>query len=146
MKLGVRNNKDFWAGMMFFWTGVGAMFAPEHYPFGTTLSMGPGYFPMVLGGMLIVFGVCIMLRGLRKNEKVAGPWPLRSLILLPLSVVVFGILMNVAGLVPALVALVFLSAASGQEFKFKEVLVLTVISVRAFGSHVSSGASVCHIP
>jgi hypothetical protein len=46
--------------------------------------------------------------------------------MLPLSVVVFGILMNLAGFIPALAALVFLSAASSREFKFKEVLLLTL--------------------
>jgi hypothetical protein len=126
MKLELRNNKDFWAGMMFSGTGVGAMIVSRNYPFGTTLNMGPGYFPMVLGGILIVFGAFIMLRGLRKPEKMQGPWSLRALVMLPLSVVVFGILMNLAGFIPALVASVFLSAASGREFKFKEVLLLTL--------------------
>lgn len=45
MRLELRNNKDFWAGMMFFGTGAGAMTVARHYPFGTTLNMGPGYFP-----------------------------------------------------------------------------------------------------
>jgi len=127
MKLELRDNKDFWAGMMFLATGVGAMLVARHYPFGTTLRMGPGYFPLVLSGLLVLFGVITAIRGLRNQEKTQGKWPMRSLILLPLSVVVFGILMNVAGLVPALVALVFLSALSGWEFRFKEVLALTVI-------------------
>jgi hypothetical protein len=134
MRLDLRNNKDFWAGMMFFGTGAGAMIVARHYPFGTTLNMGPGYFPMVLGGILIVFGAFIMLRGLRKNEKMQGLWSLRALVMLPLSVVVFGILMNLAGFIPALAALVFLSAASGREFKVKEVLFLTLfLSVLSVG-------------
>jgi len=136
MKLELRNNKDFWAGMMFFGTGVGAMIVARHYPFGTTLNMGPGYFPMVLGGILIVFGAFITFRGLRRNEKMQGPWSLRALIMLPLFIVAFGILMRPAGFIPALAALVFLSAASGREFKFKEVLFLTfffsVLSVAMF--------------
>jgi uncharacterized membrane protein len=126
MRLELRNNKDFWAGMMFFGTGAGAMIVARHYPFGTTLNMGPGYFPMVLGGILIVFGAFIMLRGLRTKEKIQGSWSPRALVMLPLSVVVFGILMNLAGFIPALTALVFLSAASSREFKFKEVLLLTL--------------------
>jgi uncharacterized membrane protein len=112
--------------MMFFGTGAGAMIVARHYPFGTTLNMGPGYFPMVLSGILIVFGAFIMLRGLRKEEKIQGSWSLRALVVLPLSVVVFGILMNLAGFIPALTALVFLSAASSREFKFKEVMLLTL--------------------
>jgi len=136
MKLTFRNNKDFWAGLVFAGTGAGAMLIAQSYPFGTTLRMGPGYFPRVLGGVLILFGLYVMTRGLRKVEQIKGNWSIRALIVLPLSIVIFGILMEVAGFVPALAALVFISAASGREFKFKEVLLLsvflTVLSVAMF--------------
>jgi uncharacterized membrane protein len=136
MKVELRNSKDVWAGLMFLGTGVGAMLVARHYPFGTTLNMGPGYFPMVLGGILILFGALITFRGLHKNEKMQGSWSLRALIVLPLSIVAFGILMKPAGFIPALAALVFLSAASGREFKFKEVfflaIFLSVLSVAMF--------------
>jgi len=136
MKLELRSNKDFWSGMMFFLTGAGAILIARHYPFGSTLRMGPGYFPIVLSAILMVFGVYVMLRGLRKNEKIQGNWSIRALIVLPFSMVLFGILMELAGFVPALIALVFVSAASGREFKFKEVLLLTlflgVLSVAMF--------------
>ncbi|MHB9097809.1 MAG: tripartite tricarboxylate transporter TctB family protein [Syntrophales bacterium] len=136
MNLSIRNNKDFWAGMMFFGTGAGAMFMARHYPLGTTVRMGPGYFPVALSGMLILFGIYVMIRGLRENEKIQGNWSIRALIVLPLSMVVFGVLMELTGFVPALAALVFLSAASGREFKFVEVLLLTlflgVLSVAMF--------------
>ena len=136
MSLSIRNNKDFWAGLMFFGTGAGAMFMARHYPFGTTLRMGPGYFPVVLSGLLILFGIYVMIRGLRKNEKIQGNWSIRALIILPLSMAVFGVLMELTGFVPALAALVFLSAASGREFKLVEVLLLTtflgVLSVAMF--------------
>jgi hypothetical protein len=127
MKLEIRSNKDFWAGMMFLGTGAGAMFMARHYPFGSTLRMGPGYFPMVLSGILILFGIYITVRGLRRNEKIKGNWSLRALIVLPLSTAVFGVLMNLAGFIPALVALVFTSAVAGREFKLVEVLLLTAL-------------------
>lgn len=126
MKFELRNNQDFWAGVMFFGTGAGAMGIAWNYPFGSTLNMGPGYYPMVLGGLLIVMGGAVMLRGLRYNEKMQGPWSPRALVMLPLSVVAFGLLMSRAGFLPALAALVFLSAAAGREFKFTEVILLTL--------------------
>ena len=136
MKLAFRNNKDFWAGLVFAGTGAAAMFIARTYPFGTTLRMGPGYFPRVLGGILIAFGLYIMVRGLRSNEEIKGNWSIRALIVLPLSIVLFGIVMELAGFIPALVVLIFVSAASGREFKFKEVLLLTallsVLSVAMF--------------
>jgi uncharacterized membrane protein len=126
MKLALRNNKDFWAGLVFAGTGVTAIFIAQSYPFGTTLRMGPGYFPRVLGWILIMFGIYVMVRGLRSNEKIQGNWSVRALIVLPLSMVLFGILMELAGFIPALAVLIFVSAASGREFKFKEVLLLTL--------------------
>jgi hypothetical protein len=127
MKLAFRNNKDFWAGLVFAGTGAGAMFIARTYPFGTTLRMGPGYFPIVLSVILIAFGLFVMVRGLRKMEEIKGNWSIRALIVLPLSMVLFGVLMELAGFVPALAALIFVSAASGREFKFKEVLLLTIL-------------------
>lgn len=127
MRLELRNNKDFWAGMMLIGTGAAAVFIARDYQFGSALHMGPGFFPTVLGGILIAFGSGIMVVGLRTNEKIEGRLSLRPLVLLPFSLVLFGELMKHAGFIPALVALVFAAAASGREFKLMEILLLTVI-------------------
>ena len=112
--------------MMFFGIGALAMLIARGYRFGTTLRMGPGYFPSVLGGILILFGVCIMVKGLRSTEKIKGNWSVRALIVLPLSVILFGILVERAGFIPALLVLVFGSAGAGRELKFVEILLLTL--------------------
>ena len=127
MKLAFRNNRDFWAGLMFAGIGAAALFIARNYPFGTTLRMGPGYFPRVLGAILILFGVYVMVRGLRSKEKIGGNWSIRALIVLPLAMVLFGILMGFLGFIPALAILIFGSAASSREFKFVEVLLLTLL-------------------
>jgi hypothetical protein len=126
MKLEFYKKKDFWAGMMFLGIGAGAMITSRSYPFGTTLRMGPGYFPTLLGAILVLFGIYVVVRGLRSDEKIQGNWSVRALIVLPLSMVLFGLLMELAGFIPALTALIFVSVASGREFKFMEVLLLTV--------------------
>ena len=127
MKSGFCKNKDFWAGLMLIGIGAAAMFIARNYRFGNALRMGPGFFPTFLGGILIAFGICIMAVGLRSSEKIQGPLSFRAVIMLPLSLILFGILMEWVGFVPALVVLVFVSAASGREFKFVEVLLLTVV-------------------
>ena len=125
MKSELRDNKDFWAGITFMITGAAGIVIAWRYPFGTTLRMGPGYFPIVLCGIMIVFGLIIIAKGLRRNEKIMGTWSVRALIVLPVSLVLFGILMRHAGFLPALVVLIFGSAAAGKEFRFLEVLLLT---------------------
>ena len=84
----------------------------------------------------MLFGIYIMVKGLRSNEKIKGAWSVRALIVLSLSLVLFGVLMERAGFIPALAALIFGSAAAGREFRFGEVLLcavfLTVLSVAVF--------------
>lgn len=121
------DNKDFWTGMMFIGVGVAAMYIARDYRFGSTLRMGPGFFPTMLGGILIAFGICIMAVGLRSGEKIRGHLSLRAIVLLPLSLVLFGILMKFAGFIPAVGILIFVSAASGREFKLMEIMLLTVV-------------------
>jgi hypothetical protein len=126
MKVPLHDNKDFLSGLMFIAIGLGAIFIARDYPIGSALRMGPGYFPVALGGILFLMGVYVMVQGLIKKERVAGNWSLRALIVLPTAIVVFGLLVETAGFVPALVALTFISALAGTEFKFVEVLLLAI--------------------
>jgi uncharacterized membrane protein len=129
-------NRDIWAGLTFLATGVAAMLLAREYPAGTALRMGPGYFPRVLAGILILFGLHAVWRGVRRPERIEGAWSLQALIVLPLAMVLFGVLMEHAGFVPAIAALVLGSAAAGRQFRLLEVLLLTgfltAISVATF--------------
>lgn len=134
MKIELRNNKDFFAGLLFIVIGVLAMVIARNYPFGSTMRMGPGYFPVVLGGIMTAFGLYVLVRGLIKGEKIEGVWGIRPLILIVLGVLAFGFIMERLGMVLALVAMFFISALGGPEFKFKEVLILAVVmTVAAWG-------------
>jgi hypothetical protein len=123
----ILKTKDLWAGVMLIATGVAAVVIARDYPFGSTLRMGPGYFPTILGSIITLFGLYFVIKGLRSSEMIEANWSLRALIVLPLSLVLFGLLMDRAGFLPALAVLVFGSAAAGPEFKFKEVTLLTII-------------------
>ena len=89
--------------------------------------MGPGYFPVVLGALLVLFGIYVLAKGVRGGDKIEAGWSLRALIVLPLALALFGFLMDRAGFVPALVVLIFGSAAAGSEFKLVEIVALTVV-------------------
>jgi hypothetical protein len=129
-------NKDVWAGLLLIAVGAGAIVVARDYPFGTALRMGPGYFPVMLGALLILFGVAILAAGLRRGERISGSWSLRALVVLPLSLVLFGLLMQHAGFVPAMLVLIFGAAAAGSDFRFMEILLfalgLTALAVAVF--------------
>ena len=124
MKIGLRDNKGFLSGVMFVGIGALGIFIARDYPMGSTLRMGPGYFPIVLSAVLIVFGVVMLVEGMLKPQKIEGNWSLRALAILPLATVTFGVLMEHAGFIPALIVLIFVSAYAGSEFKFTEVLLM----------------------
>jgi Tripartite tricarboxylate transporter TctB family len=136
MNLDFLAKKDVWAGLLLIVIGTTAMVIARHYPFGSALRMGPGYLPMVLGGLLILFGLAILGAGLASGEKIEGAGSLRALIVLPLSLVLFGLLVDRAGFVPAMLVLIFGSATATREFRFMEVLLfsagLTALAVAVF--------------
>ena len=127
MKIAIYHNKDFWAGIMLIAFGAASILIARGYPFGSTMRMGPGYFPSVLGAILVLFGIYVMIIGLRAGEAITVNCSTRALIVLPLSLVAFGVLMAHTGFIPAMAVLIFGSASAGREFKFVEVLLLTVI-------------------
>jgi len=76
---------------------------------------------------MVVMGIYVLVLGLRKDhEKIQGNWSIRALIVLPISMVVFGFLMEEAGFIPAMAALIPISAAAGRDFKWLEVVPLTI--------------------
>ena len=125
------NNKRFLSGLMFLGIGGVAIYIAQDYPMGSALRMGPGYFPIVLGGIMGLFGIYEMILGVMKSDPVKGNWSIRALIILPLAAVIFGIMMENFGFIPALIALIFASAAASREFKLWEVLVSAVVITAA---------------
>ncbi len=126
MKAGLRDNQDFWSGVMLIAVGMTAVVIARNYPFGTSLRMGPGYFPTVLGSILSLFGLWFLAKAFRSTEKIEPGWSLRALVVIPVSLVLFGILMTHGGFVPALIVLIFGSALASTEFNLIEVVLLTV--------------------
>jgi hypothetical protein len=129
MRLAFLDSKDFWAGVVLTAAGIGAVVIARDYPLGTMFRMGAGYFPLILGGLLVLFGLYLVVKGLRSGERIEPGWSLRALVVLPLSLVLFGFFMDRAGLVPALAALVVGSAAAGRESRPVEVILLTLFLV-----------------
>lgn len=148
MKKFIRNSQDFWTGVMF--TTVGGAFsgiALAGYKLGTAARMGPGYFPFVLGLLLMGIGIAVLLFSLRGSEKVTAldkfHW---SPILWVLgSIVVFGVMLKLTGVLFAGVALVVGSSLGSGEFKTKEI-VLLAIGLSVFCAAVFVGGLKLPIP
>jgi hypothetical protein len=123
----IRSPKDFWAGLMFTALGIGAIVVGSRYPLGTAARMGPGYFPRVLGILLIVLGIIITLTALRaRGDPVPGwKWWPTSIVLG--SVVLFGLVVSKLGVAISTVLLIVTSSVASHEFRPKESLVSGIL-------------------
>ncbi|MFT4103598.1 MAG: tripartite tricarboxylate transporter TctB family protein [Burkholderiaceae bacterium] len=114
----IRNQRDFWAGIMFIAIGVTFMFLSMQYQIGSAGKMGPGYFPFVLGGLMTFLGILIALSGVAKGatETKLSPVGWRELFLVLIAIALFAGLLNSMGVIVALVAMIFVAAFASHEF------------------------------
>ena len=126
----IKGPQDFWAGLMFI--GFGLFFvvvALMNYQMGSAVRMGPAYFPVLLGGMLVVLGIVVLVDAMLEKGPPVAKFHFRPLLFLAASSLAFAYLLKPLGLVLASAALVFISAYGGHEFKWKEVAIMTVVLV-----------------
>jgi len=124
----INDAKDFWSGVMFAAFGLAFVAFARQYDMGTAARMGPAYFPTVLGGLLLLLGVVVAIRGLtaKTTDGHVDRFHFKPLLLILGAVVAFGLLLRPAGLVGALAALVIISSLGSNEFRLRDVLLLTV--------------------
>ena len=124
----IRNEKDFWSGVMFIAVGLFfALFALK-YDMGTAQRMGPAYFPTVLGIILVILGIIISATGLTRADPdgKVGKFHFAEMGWVLGSVVAFGLLLVPAGAMIAIFALVAISSMGSHEFRWKEVIALGI--------------------
>ena len=118
----IRNPRDFYAGLLFVAFGLAAFVMAQSYAVGSAARMGPGYFPRLLGVLLIVLGSLQCVVGLR-SKALQPDWHWRPLFILLASVALFILITPWLGLVVAGLALVFVASIAGREFRWKEALI-----------------------
>jgi len=127
----IRDPKDFLSGLMFLGFGGTAIFLGQDYEVGRAIRMGPGYFPLLLSGLLCLVGAACVIRSLtRPGEPIAG-LAFKPLLLVVVSTLVFGLLLRNAGMLAALAASILLSSLASSKFSLKAAA-LTIVLLSAF--------------
>lgn len=123
----IRHPKDFWSGVLFILIGIAAIIVGSRYNLGTAARMGPGYFPRILGGLMIVLGVILALRALRTQGAPLPGWKLRPTLVVLGSVVLFGAIVQPVGVAISTVILVVSASAASREFRPLEATISGVL-------------------
>ena len=120
----IRNPKDFWIGLLYILFGSSAILIARDYGMGTGGRMGPAYFPNILGGLLIVIGAISVIRSFIAHGAPIGTLAFKGLLLVSVSVLIFGILVRGAGLAVSLPLLVIISAYASTRFRWGPTLLI----------------------
>jgi hypothetical protein len=123
--------KDLYGGLLMVAIGAFAIYRGLSYHVGSLVSMGPGFFPVSLGVILIAVGLAIaVLRKPATGAAGAGEtwhgvdW--RGWLCIGLAIVAFIALGRHGGLVPATFAIVFISALGDRSNSLLSALTLAV--------------------
>lgn len=127
--LTIRNPKDFFTGLLLL--AIAAVFAYGllELDIGTAHRMGPGYFPMVLTGLLTLLALVILVGGFTTDGEKIGEIPWRALIIITASVVLYGVTLRGLGFVLSLVLTVLLSTFAAERWDAKSAIALTILLV-----------------
>lgn len=122
------NAKDVTSGSAFALVGlVYGSIAFVRLPIGSVLDMGPGYFPMLLSGLLVILGGSVAICGiLAGGGSVFGRVAWRAVVLIALSIMAFSALLRPLGLLPTAIVTAFLASLSHPEITIRAAAITSV--------------------
>ena len=132
----VKDQKDFWSGILFVAFGCAGLWLGRDYPLGSLSKMGPGFFPTAMSVGLLGIGAFLGARSLvvpgDPLERIAF-WP--QLLILG-AIVCFGLLIERIGLAAAVLAVAIISGIAAQGLRWYELgalaLAMTTLAVVLF--------------
>lgn len=117
MKIRIRAPQDFWAGVAFVVSGGAFLAGAQRFAMGSAADIGPGFFPAVVAGLLVIVGTLLAIGSLAADGPRIEPMRLRSVTFVLSALVAFGLIIDKGGLILATAALVVISSAAGGRFR-----------------------------
>lgn len=120
--------KDLAAGALFI--AIGLFFALDsllNLRIGQAFSMGPGFFPLVLGGVLVGLGLLIAGLGIGRATEPFGPVPWRGLALVIGAVIFFGATIRGLGMVLSLGGATLMASLASGKMSWRGAVLLTIV-------------------
>ncbi|MCU5772496.1 tripartite tricarboxylate transporter TctB family protein [Erwiniaceae bacterium BAC15a-03b] len=125
------------AGLFLAGWGTFYLFKAREYGVGDAMEPGSGYFPLLLGALLVLLAVLIILRALlcapTAEQPAATRWPWRQIALIVAALVSFAVLIGGtgkilpftgAGLFLATLVMSFIAGLANRDITLKENLLI----------------------
>ena len=127
-----RNPRDLWAGGLYLALGMALLWFGRGLAVGTSARMGPGYLPAVLGCLLVLLGGVSVVRSFVRSGEAIGAIAWKPMALVLGAIALFGMLLERAGLIIALIALIGVSALASRHTRLDATSVAAMIGIVAF--------------
>ena len=110
------SRRDLLAGGVFVGFGLAFGLTARTYEVGSLGRMGPGFFPLALGGLLVLLGVLIGVQSLAaQRDERSAPVPWRAVVLLVGALLFFGFTVDGLGLVVSVFVTVLVASMAGRD-------------------------------
>jgi len=124
----VKSPQDLGAGILFFLLGLAGIYFGRELTYGSSMRMGPGYFPFWLSAIILFMGLVIGLRGLMFEGPAIEMPQVRPMAMVILSILSFGLFVIPLGTPLAIIVLVFIAAYARPDVNILETAILAVCS------------------
>tara|TARA_R110000751_G_scaffold3825_2_gene17779 strand:+ start:1352 stop:1807 length:456 start_codon:yes stop_codon:yes gene_type:complete len=126
--------RDMASALMIFCIGLAAtLYAWTHYKLGNFRAPGPGLFPVVIAGLLTLVGLGLTVQALVQKVQTEKPdFEFRPFVVIMIAIIAFAMIFPVAGVLPAVFALTFISCFADTPLDTKgKIAVSCVVAVIA---------------
>ncbi len=130
-----RGNTDFYSGILLIAISAFAINYVRTLSIGTVTEMGSGFFPMALATILAGMGVLLTIKGVVVGGAPVGKIHFRPLFFILLSFAVFGLLIELAGIIIAILGQVAIAHFASRETILRHSII-TGVAVAAISAVV----------
>ena len=122
----IKDQRDFWAGLMFMaFGGFFCLYSVYNYNIGTAFRMGPGYFPLVLSGLLMLLGLLIIASAIHdRGSEGIGALAWRGVFFILPAPIFFGLTIRGLGFVPAIFLTTLIAGLASLKMRLHRALLL----------------------
>ncbi len=117
-------SKDLLTGVLLMAVALFFAAIASDYDVGSARRMGPGFFPLLLAGLLFVLGLVLAIQAALRGGPRPEGWSWRGLILIVTPPILFGVFIRDIGLVITLIVAVGLCAFASRKARGRPVLLL----------------------
>jgi len=122
----VKGPQDLGAAIVFIVIGIAGLVFGQDLAFGTSAKMGPGYFPTILSGLILALGVGLLIYSFIVDGPPIEPVQYRPIALIVISILVFGYLLELAGLVVTAFLMTLVAAYARRKVNLRENIYLGI--------------------